>query len=222
MQKEKALPGNGNNMNDDEFVGYVSDIKNAMDRETWCDFGWKVGTCYCTIRSGFDEATFVISEDLTFDENVLDKDCVNIITYLRQDDTFEVVDNGGEAADAKRIYFTTKHVTLDQSTVQNKELNDVLLEQQNSMRTLICMLKAKREMYGYGDTNVGVRNIWILESNRSISINGNDSKKQDMLCVDEYEGKGNDGLVNAVFGSRFEIRKLGRMDVTSQTKLLGF
>ncbi|KAF0387353.1 hypothetical protein F8M41_011245 [Gigaspora margarita] len=102
---------------------------------------------------------------------------------------------------------------------------------------------------GHGDTNARVRNIWRFESNKNIGENGNDSKKWDVPCVNENKGQrlkrdprvfenirkigffkrlyldhmvGDDGLFSAVFGSHFEIRKLGRMDVTLETKLLGF
>ncbi|CAG8843002.1 32705_t:CDS:2, partial [Racocetra persica] len=41
-----------------------------------CGFGWKNRKCYRTIRSGFDEAIFVISEKPTFEENIVGQDCI--------------------------------------------------------------------------------------------------------------------------------------------------
>ncbi|CAG8692767.1 33598_t:CDS:2, partial [Gigaspora margarita] len=53
--------------------------------KTMCGFRWKDEKCYCTIRPGFDEAKFMILEHTTFDENVLNKDCVNV-SYCQEAD----------------------------------------------------------------------------------------------------------------------------------------
>ncbi|RIB16535.1 hypothetical protein C2G38_2189667 [Gigaspora rosea] len=341
---------------DDEFVGYIPGVEIVVNgvcvvqefhvkhelpsdvilgmpwvAKTRCGSGWKDGKCYCTIRSGFDEATFVISEDPAFDETVLDKDCVNIrcvtgesrksdyvdcegkknmdINKLnkmlpnstkvinsknvpmksdRQDDSFEVVDNEGEAADGKANGYQYENGIGNEKS-EHTELTVPPFRtsvQQNSMRTLNCMLRSKRDVRNFASlSNVSYQKVKVsgisrkvehlvfensiksasrskcnrhenakigmmatlgFESDESIGKNGNDSKKWDVFCIDENKLNrgprvfedikrigffkrlyldhmvGNDGLVSAVFGSRLEMRKLGRMDMTSGTKLLGF
>ncbi|RIB12336.1 hypothetical protein C2G38_2200901 [Gigaspora rosea] len=224
---------------DDEFVGYIPGVEIVVNgvcivqefhvkhelpsdvilgmpwvAKTRCGFGWKDGKCYCTIRSGFDEATFVISEDPTFDETVLDKDCVNIrcvtgesrksdyvdcegkknmdINKLnkmmpnstkvinsknvpmksdRQDDSFEVVDNEGEAADGKANGYQYENGIGNEKS-EHTELTVPPFRtsvQQNSMRTLNCMLRSKRDVRNFASlSNVSYQKVKVSGISRKV------------------------------------------------------
>ncbi|CAG8776166.1 22527_t:CDS:2, partial [Dentiscutata erythropus] len=71
-----------------------------------CSFKWEDKKCCCTIRSGYNETTFVISEDFAIDEDINDDYVINKGGMMKNDDRREneLMDIRcvkGEAADGR-------------------------------------------------------------------------------------------------------------------------
>ncbi|CAG8828030.1 33726_t:CDS:2, partial [Gigaspora margarita] len=110
----------------------------------------------------------MILKHTTFDENVLDKDCVNVrcvknelmkssdIDYVRKENRTisGIKEKSINRKGPEREYLAEIRKVNDEnlkgySQEADSGLNDELLEQQYSIRTLNCMLKTKHDMRSF-------------------------------------------------------------------------